>query len=83
MSTLAVLLHTAADNLEAECGPANYAIGLTADFQAHLTGLVFQLDVALPGTAYGALGHADLAACQPAHNIDHGLASTPDHLMTP
>lgn len=41
MTTSAVLLHAAAETFELDCGPANYAMGLAAAFDAHLTGLVF------------------------------------------
>lgn len=40
-----VLLHVSGENADAKAGPGSYAIGLALAFEAHLTALVFELDV--------------------------------------
>jgi nucleotide-binding universal stress UspA family protein len=47
-----VLLHAAAETVDAERGPAAYALGLAAAFRAHLTALVLEVDVYTPSSAY-------------------------------
>ena len=53
MTINSILLHAAAENCEPHRGPANYAVQLARAFDAHLTALIFELDVALPRGAYG------------------------------
>ena len=45
MSASAILFHVAAETFEVDRGAAHYALGLAAAFEAHLTGLVFPLDM--------------------------------------
>jgi nucleotide-binding universal stress UspA family protein len=73
MSTFTVMLHTAAENLDPDRGPASYALGLAVAFEAHLTGIVVQLDASSAESADRASGQADL---EPAVERGNSAART-------
>lgn len=65
-----LLLHVSAEKMEPGRGAAAWALGLAADAGAHLTALLFELDVVVPRSAYGQQIAADSRAALEARNRD-------------
>lgn len=70
MSINTILLHAAAEVCEPNCGPSAYALGLAKEFRAHLTAQVFELNVAMPRSAYGRQIVAETRAAVAERNVD-------------
>lgn len=68
MSLKNVMLHVSAENFDPAAGAARYALGMSAAFGAHLTGLMFELDVYSPSGAYFGQLAADGRAAVEARN---------------
>lgn len=51
-----VLLHASAETCDPDRGPAHYAMTLASAFDAHITALIFELDVIGPHSAHGREG---------------------------
>ena len=68
MSISNILLHASAEHVDPHRGPAAYAISLATTFGAHLTSLVFELDIYSPSGAYGRSIAAEARALVEARN---------------
>jgi len=62
MTFRTALLHAAAETIDPGCGAPHYALGLARAFEAHLTALVLELDVATPKGVQGGQRNARAAA---------------------
>lgn len=53
MTIRSILLHTASETCDPDCGPSAFALQFAQAFDARITALVYELDVVSPRSAYG------------------------------